>query len=186
MEIRQIVHPHVACALRAAVGRREEHSEDGRAVVQDDLAVRFAHGTGELFLIVDGHAAPVGRGLFGIYVRLAAGVIVAGVGVRVVRAAAAADAIERVGARGDGLCLERLLLKRGGHFRAQHAEKVCAHVHLLNLALNLDAQRFCAVALAGGGDLTARQGRFRAVLCVRRVVKAACRRPGEDPDEADQ
>ena len=103
----------------------------GAPSYKNDLAVRLAHGTCEFFLVVDGHAAPVGRGLIGIYVRLAAGVIVAGVGVRVVRAAAAADAIERVGARGDGLCLERLLLKRGGHFRAQHAEKVCAHVHLL-------------------------------------------------------
>ena len=139
MEIRQVVHPHVARALRAAVGGREEHGEDGRAVVQNDLAVRFAYGACEFFLVVDSHAAPVGRSLLGAQIRLAAGVIVAGVGVWMVGTAAAADAVERVGARGDGLCLERLLLKRGGHFRAQHAEKVCAHVHLLNLALNLDA-----------------------------------------------
>ena len=112
--------------------------------------------------------------------------VVAGVGVGVVGAAAAADAIERVGSRSDGLRLERFLFKRGGHLRAQHAEKICAHVHLLRLPLNLDAQVFCTVALAGGEDLARGRGRCIFVGGGGDVVEAPGRRPREQPDEADE
>ena len=101
-----------------------------------------------------------------------------------VRAAAAADAVERVGPRGDGLRLERFLFKRGGHLCAQHAEKICPHVHLLYLALDQNAQGLCAVALAGGEKLDRGHGEWRFIGG--NSVKASGCRPREQPDEAGE
>ena len=112
--------------------------------------------------------------------------VIAGIGIGVVGAAAAADAVERIGACGDSLRLERLFFKRGGHFRAQHAEKIRTHVHLLHLAPDQNAQKICAVAFARGGRFTGRNGGFAVGGGSGGAIEAACRRPGEDPDEADE
>lgn len=59
--------------------------------------------------------------------------------------------MQRVGPRGDRLRLERLKLERGGHLRAQHAEEVFVHRHLLDRAAVQHAQRARMVGHSGIG-----------------------------------
>ena len=72
--------------------------------------------------------------------------------------------VQRVGPRGDRLRLERLKLERGGHLRAQHAEEVFVHRHLLDRAAVQHAQRARMVGHRGIGTphLT---GRLRLDAC---------------------
>ncbi len=177
LEIGQVGLPDLARALRVPCGGGEKDRQHRLAVVNDHLAVRLRHGPRELFLVVERARTPAGRRVLGGLVGLAAGDVVAGVRVGMARNGALRHLVQRVGPRGDRLRLERLELERGGHLRAQHAEQVFVHRHLLDLAAVQHAQRARMVRHRGVGTphlAGALTGRLRLLRRLPRGRKAPC------------
>ena len=162
-------------------GGGEKDRQHRLAVVDDHLTVRLRHGPRELFLVVERSSAPSGRRVLGGLVGLAAGDVVAGVRVGMARNGALRHLVQRVGPRGDRLRLERLKLERGGHLRAQHAEQVFVHRHLLDRAAVQHAQRARMVGHRGIGTPHL-AGRLRLVRRLPRGREA----PREEKEKGDQ
>ena len=139
-----------------------------RTVVQDALPVGFRHRPPDLFLVRRRVLAPVRGGVLLALVGLTAGDVVAGIGLRMVGAAAAGDLVENVGPGRHGLCLQGLLLEGGGHFRPDHTNQIGLHIQGLELIPHQDVQRRDLVHSRPGRFL--RRG-FGLRRLLRRIVR---------------
>ena len=118
-----------------------EHRQQGRAVVEDAFPVGFRHRPADFLLILRRAVPPVGGGVLLGLVCLAAGYVVAGVGLGVIGAAAGGNLVEDVGPGRHSLGLQRLQLKGGGHFCPHDPQEVGFHIHLLELIPRHHVQR---------------------------------------------
>ncbi len=103
-----------------------KHRADELPVVDEILPVRVGNGLPDARHVVRIILAPLRAQCLVVLVRAAAGVPVTDTGLRMV-CAAAAHALEDVGARGDGLCPQRLGREGGGHLGGYHAGQPVGH-----------------------------------------------------------
>ena len=125
-KIRRIAAPECSTALGRPGGRGVKHRTDELPVVDEILPVRVGDGLPDARHVARIILAPLRAQRRIVLVRAAAGVLVADTGLRMV-CAAAAHAPEDVGARGDGLCPQRLGREGGGHLGGYHAGQPVGH-----------------------------------------------------------
>lgn len=107
--------------------------QNGLSVVQDHLSVGVPDGLLDLGLVFGGVLAPFFRRRLGGGVGIAAVIIHAHIGIRVLRLAAGGHVVTDKGPLRHGLGVQGLLVEGGRHFSPDHPGQILRHGHLHHL-----------------------------------------------------